>query len=82
MHAVKMIHKYTTLTPAKNDRIPYFRVDVLDELADSLILNKEVVTAGDVLHDVSLDHLVLKHGNPVVDQDGGRGRLKVGPEKE
>ena len=38
--------------------------------------------AWDVLHDVPLYHLVLKHRDTVVDQDGGWGRLKIGPEKE
>jgi len=45
----------------------YFRIDIFDELADSGVLNKEVVTSGDVFHDVSLDHLVLQDGDAVVD---------------
>jgi hypothetical protein len=37
------------------------------------------VAAGDVLHDVALDHLVLQDRDPVVDEDRGRRRLKVRP---
>ena len=38
------------------------------------------MASGDVLHDVALDDLVLEDGDAVVDQNGRRGGLKVGPE--
>ena len=60
----------------------HLRVDIFDEFADTLILNEEVVTSRDVFHDVTFDDLVLENGDPVVDQDGRRGRLKVGPVEE
>jgi hypothetical protein len=37
------------------------------------------VAAGDVLHDVALNHLVLQDRDPVVDEDRRRRRLEVGP---
>lgn len=39
--------------------------------------------AGDVLHDVALDLVVLEHGQaPVVDEDGRGRRLEVGPARK
>ena len=67
-------------------RIPRFQKkktyaeEVLYESGDVLILNKEIVTTGNVLHDVSLDLLVLEDGIAIVDEDGRRGRLEIGAE--
>lgn len=38
------------------------------------------MTAWNILHDVSLNLLILQDGKTVVDQDGRRCGLKVGPE--
>ncbi len=63
---------------SKSIKNTYLRIHIFDEFADALILNKEVVTSGDVFHDVTFDDLVLENGDPVVDQNRRRGRLKVG----
>ncbi len=55
----------------------YLGVDVLDELAHALVLDEQVVTTGDLLHDVTLDALVLEHRNSVVDENGRRCGLEI-----
>ena len=50
-----------------------------DDLCD-LIGHEEVVSPGDVLHDVPLNLLVLQHGHTVVDEDRRLGSLEVCPE--
>lgn len=57
----------------------YFRINVFDEFADAGVLDEKVVASGDVLHDVTLDDLVLEDGDAVVDQDWGRRRLEIRP---
>lgn len=52
-------------------------VNVLCALSHILVLHEEVVSAGDILHDVTLDFVVLQHRQPVVYQDRGRGRFKI-----
>lgn len=54
--------------------------EVFDKRSDVLILDEEIVSARNVLHDVSLDLVVLEYGVAAVDEDRGRRRLEVGAE--
>lgn len=56
------------------------RVDVLDEHGDLFVLDEQVVAAGDVLHDVPFDFVVLENRQTVVDQNRRMGGLEVGAE--
>lgn len=55
-------------------------VDVLDQRGHLLVLHEQIVAARDVLHDVSLDLVVLENGQAVVDEDWRMGGLEVGAE--
>lgn len=54
-------------------------VNILCALSHILVLHEEVVSAWDILHDVTLDFVVLQHRQSVVYQDWGRSRLKIRP---
>lgn len=54
-----------------------FTVHIFCPLCDVLILNKEVVATRDVLHDVSLNLVVLQNCQAIVNQDGRRSGLKI-----
>ena len=61
--------------PDQSDLEPV--VEVFQALLHPWVGHKQVVAAGDVLHDVTLDLLVLQDGVHVVDQDRGLGGLEV-----
>lgn len=52
--------------------------ELLDKSSNVLILNKEIVSARNVLHDVTLDLVVLEDGVAVVDENRWRRSLEVG----
>ena len=54
-------------------------VDILDFLGHLLVLDEEVVPPRDVFHDVSLDLVVLKHCQPIVDEDWRGGGFEIRP---
>lgn len=55
-------------------------VHVFNARGDILVLNKEIMTARHILHDMPFDFLVFKHSQPVVDEDWRRCSFKVGSE--
>lgn len=57
-----------------------FAKQVFHESGHFLILYEQIMPAGDILHDVSFDLLVLQYRVAVVDQDGRRGGLEIGAE--
>lgn len=68
------------VTMLKKKKVVRYAVNVLDTGRHVLVLNEEIVTAWHILHYVSLDLLIFQDGQAVVDQDGRRSGLKVGPE--
>ena len=55
-------------------------VQVLDLLGHGRVRHEEVVSAGNGLHDVTLDLIVVEDGEAVIDEDGRLRGLKVGAE--
>lgn len=55
-------------------------VEVFNERGYFFVLDKQIVAAGHVLHDVPLNLLILQHSQPVVHQDRWWCRFKIGPE--
>ena len=54
-------------------------VNILDLFGDGDILNEEVVSTRNVLHDVPLDGLIVEDCEPVVDQNRWWCCLKICP---
>lgn len=55
-------------------------IQVLDQGGHLLVLDKQIVAARYVLHDVPLDLFVLQNGQPIVNEDGRVCGLKIGTE--
>lgn len=62
-----------------NEPFPY-RIKILNYSGRLLVRDEQIMTAGDVLHDVPLNFFVLENSLAIVDQYGRRCRVEIGAE--